>query len=801
MAAKGLTILRNGYPIIPLIYGEKRPAIDGWRTVTATAETVSQWHGGIGIRTGEILLIDVDVPNAVADRIRALCLRLLGHAPIRVGNPPKLGLMYRAATLFRTHLSTVYRDHDDQRCALEGLADGRQFVAHNRHPITGKPYFWLEGFGPEDIPADDLTVVTEAQILDLFRRFDIIAREEGWTRFAGSSATAPTGDEMPAARHREPIGLTDERIRSAVLAIPNDRQFDAREDWFKIGAAIHHETGGSEVGREIFNEWSEAHPTHDEGLFRKAWDSMGTRYDDPSYAPITFRYIQGILKDQRKAELAKRLTELHWAIDLAGNLEELEKAAMALAGLDVEPVKREAFAGHIREVAKRLGLSLSIGTIRGMLRPRDTEIEMPGWLDGWVFLKETGQFYNISTGEYVERQSFDLAFSPYVFNTPPSRFAVQVAKIPVYRMTAYLPGKDQVYTDPTGLTFVNTYREFAPTVPDAYTDQDRANIEIVKNHAVHLFGNRERDIAILHSALAYIVQTRHRINWLILIQGAEQIGKTFYAQLLRAVLGAGPHVHELTTEILTESHFTDWAEGHLVVYIEELMLHGKRYDVLNKMKPYIANESINAHGKYRKSHDVLNTTTYFAFTNYRNAVPIDDGDTRYFVLLSRWQNSETVRQFKAANPTYYPRLWNALTESPGALRRWLLEYELHPDFNPNDRAPPSHGREMVIREGKPDLQHQIEDLLEEGKPGIRDDLVITHILRAALADESGMLPTPEAIRTMLRRLQFTPVHGGRIKITDASSGIRQDFYCWSRNQETVDATTGALREKIINLLA
>jgi hypothetical protein len=805
MRDKGAAVLQNGYPLIPLVVGEKRPAIDGWRNVEATEQIIAGWTGGIGIRTGTVLFIDIDIPNPVADRLRQVCRELLGPAPIRIGRAPKLGMMYRAAAIFKTRLSTVYRDPDKNRCAIEALADGRQFVAWNIHPDTGQPYYWLEGLTPETLPLSELTVVTEAQVTKLFQAFDRIALEEGWGRLSGTATggSTPTGDELPAARRREPLGMSDTKIREALMAVPNDRRFDAREDWFKIGCAVHHETGGSEFGREIWNEWSEQHPSHDEGNFRKAWDSMGLRYGQEADEPITFRYVLGLLRDQRKADLAIKLNEIGWSINIAGNLDDLRGIASTLAGMDIDTVQREAFVSDIKETARLLGIKLPVATVRQMLKPRPDEVEMPEWLVGWAFLQETEQFYNIKTRAYIGKHAFDFTYSRYLDDVAPSRFATQIVKIPVYYMTAYLPGERAIYVDPAGLTYLNTYRELAPEIPAAYSARDLANIEIVKNHATHLFGpGRERDIAILHSVLAYIVQTRKRINWLLLIQGAEQIGKTFYAQLLRAVLGKGPHVHELTTEVLTESHFTDWAEGHLVVYIEELMLHGKRYDVLNKMKPYIANEYVNIHGKYRAPHDALNTISYLAFTNFRDAIPITDGDTRHFVLLSQWQNGDQVRQFKADNPAYYPRLWAALEESAGALRRWLLEYELHAEFNPNNRAPTSYGRDLVIAEAKPDLQHQIEDLLADGNaPGVSNDLVIVSLLRQALADESGMVPTPEAIRAILKRLQFTPVNGGMVKVSDAAAGIRGNVYCWSRNQEVLASTTGQLRQRIVKIFS
>lgn len=803
MRNQGLAVLRNGYPLIPTVPQEKRPAISGWRTINATETLVKSWGEagcGIGIRTGYVVLIDIDVLNAVADRVRALCLRVLGPAPVRIGQAPKLGLMYRSETVFGTRISTAYRDRGDNRCAIEALADKRQFVAYGIHPITGEPYYWVDDRGPDNTPVDTLTLVTEEQILQLLKLFEQIAAEEGWTRIGGGSTTPGRMDGINPDADRAPLGLSDDEIMQKVGSVPNDDRFDARDDWLKIGFAIHHETGGSEFGREVWYGWSIQHPSHNEELFRRAWDSMGTRYGRPNDTAVTFRYILGLLRDQRRAELAATLLRIDAEIGTAGSIDALTKIAFEISGLELEDIRREVLASQMQAAFKRLGTKVLIGAVRKMLKPSTRETEMPDWLKDWVFLTETDQFYNTSTTEYVGPNAFNRAFGRYVKDIPASRFATDLAKLPIHHMTAYLPGKGPVWVDPLEQSWVNTYRDTAPAIPAQYAERDLRAIEIVRNHALHLFGpGQERDIAILHSALAYIVQTQKRINWMIVLQGAEAVGKTFYAHLLREVLGGEPHVHELTTETLTESSFTSWAEGHLVAYVEELKLHGKRYDVLNKMKSYISNEYVTVHAKYRAPRNVLNTASYFAFTNHRDALPLDDGDTRYFLMLSQWQNADEVKQFKAANPRYYERLWRVLEDSPGALRRWLMEYDLHPEFSPVNRAPVSAGREIVLRESKPELQQDIEDLIQDGLyPWISNDLVVVHLLREALGD-AGMLPSADDVRRILRRMQFTPVTAGRIGF--GGKGQQKFFYCWSRNRDVVSTSASRLREMIETAIA
>jgi hypothetical protein len=362
-------------------------------------------------------------------------------------------------------------------------------------------------------------------------------------------------------------------------------------------------------------------------------------------------------------------------------------------------------------------------------------------------------------------------------------------------MTIYLPAVEQIFSDANGLKWINTYRDTSPPTPATMTVRDLQNVERVEAHFYHLFEDK-REIEILISALAYIVRTRRRINWMILLQGAEAIGKTFVVMMMSAVQGGGPHVYKLDSEVLAESHFTEWAEGHLFIFIEELKVHGHRYGVLDKLKTYITDDTVTVHPKGIKAYNVPNTSNYMGATNYRDAIPVGRGDTRYFVLMSRFQSKEAVDQFKAENPTYYDDLFAALDESPGAIRDWLMNYKLHPEFNPRGRAPASHGRTRMIEEAKSDLQFQIENLIAEGKTaGVSDDLIVVHLLQEALPDEQAILPSTEALIKTLKAMQFAPVQERRVKMNRPT---RRDFYCWSKNATILSAGKDELRKFIEN---
>jgi hypothetical protein len=77
-----------------------------------------------------------------------------------------------------------------------------------------------------------------------------------------------------------PLGLSFNDLASMMEAIPNDDPDIAPDydGWVKCGAALHHETGGSDEGFDIFDDWSSRHPTYDAKKTAKTWDSFRRPY-------------------------------------------------------------------------------------------------------------------------------------------------------------------------------------------------------------------------------------------------------------------------------------------------------------------------------------------------------------------------------------------------------------------------------------------------------------------------------------------------------------------------------------------
>lgn len=118
--------------------------------------------------------------------------------------------------------------------------------------VSGGTYRWQSGRGPFD--ADYAVIGAPAKL-------------PAWI---ATKAEKTLRDALSAAPQRVSLG----RVESALKALPNGDQFDDREEWLKIGAAVHHATGGSSEGYDLFETWSADHDSFNHDHTIEAWNSF-----------------------------------------------------------------------------------------------------------------------------------------------------------------------------------------------------------------------------------------------------------------------------------------------------------------------------------------------------------------------------------------------------------------------------------------------------------------------------------------------------------------------------------------------
>lgn len=375
----GRALLGNGYLIIPIKPGHKRPAIDNWQTTRLGAADLTRYPGhGVGVLCGQgphpIAAIDVDTMNGeLASRFVAWCQEHLGATCERVGCAPKILLAYRAEHEgWGKATGAWFEDASGARHRLEILGKGQQFVAYHIHPDTGRPYEWVDLFGGLDaVHARDLPVVTEAQIAEAMEVFEAMAVEAGLVRVSGSRnkaggmTSAPSDDPLMA--FEPPVGIDLSEARRLVAYVDNE-DYDT---WLRVGMSLHHEFDGSIEALDLWDEWSSTAANYSgrEDL-EKRWASFGRSSRNPTTARWLLKIGHRGERDAVKIEKRSALDEARNLILACGDsidlVNEVARRAGEAAGADL--ALRAELAGLIRARFKELtGTSLPVADVRAAM--------------------------------------------------------------------------------------------------------------------------------------------------------------------------------------------------------------------------------------------------------------------------------------------------------------------------------------------------------------------------------------------------------------------------------------------------
>lgn len=205
----GRQMLSNGYMIIPIKPGHKRPALDAWQTARLSVGDLGRYPGhGLGLLCGQgaqpLAGMDIDTTCApLAERFTTWCQDNLGFTCERVGFAPKVLLVYRAdQDGWGKATGAWFEDAAGGRHRLEVLGKGQQFVAYATHPDTGRPYEWVDLVGGlEALRASELPVITLDQVQEALQVFEQMAADAGLRKVAAGTTKAPAvpKERTPAA--------------------------------------------------------------------------------------------------------------------------------------------------------------------------------------------------------------------------------------------------------------------------------------------------------------------------------------------------------------------------------------------------------------------------------------------------------------------------------------------------------------------------------------------------------------------------------------------------------------------------
>ena len=270
-----LALFDMGYKPIPIRPKTKIPFMakgESWQ-VDITHEQVTAWAkngkgaGGIGLT--HLGGIDCDIKN---EKVAGLMMAFFkenfdGECLFRIGQAPKFLVPVNSKSEIPKKWKNTWYDREGVKHEIEFLAPGDQYyLGYGIHPDTLAPFTWVDGKDLLNVKAGDLLVMDSLDLAAVEDAFDRLATENGWTREAPeggmpaqgkprrqTSCVDPLENLKVPGEMADPAGLAE--LAAWVDFLPQD-YVDDYDLWVSIGAAIHHETAGSDDGWMLFNRWS-----------------------------------------------------------------------------------------------------------------------------------------------------------------------------------------------------------------------------------------------------------------------------------------------------------------------------------------------------------------------------------------------------------------------------------------------------------------------------------------------------------------------------------------------------------------
>jgi len=594
-----------------------------WDAQPAPSPTAADlWGAGVGLACDQGLrAVDIDCRDETLSA--ALAAATMGVAPggaLRIGRAPKQLLLYRATGPMRKAKLRFTRpglaEGAKPEC-VEILADGQFFVADGTHPDTLQPYRW-----PNGRPAlADLPLLGDAQAAALLEAWRAAIEGFGGHVLGGGGSGGGDGGSAEALlAPGDDEAAREAAVEAALAAAPMARD---RDDWIAVGIAVK-AAGGT---LEQWQTWSEKWGPEDPADLARRWEGFREPYR-VGWKLLEVRAREGGWQGGADLDFAAFGTP-------AGTGAGVEAGAGAEGGTIQERMFREY---RWIEAVQRFGCL----TDRAVLSALQFSARLP------------------QIGPPMSQTKRAAAV-----------FLADERRIALAGLT-YHPGGDSEVEEPGLGRCFNTWRP-SGLVPVA------GDVGWWLRHVEALFPVREERETLLDWMAAVAQRQAEKPNFAPVVGGAPGIGKDLMLQPLVRLLGQhNVAVIGMADLVAPQNDFC--ASARLVIVNEAHSF--ERVSMAEKLKPHISAppDVIWINTKNVPQYALRNRHAMVFFTNRRDAVAIEAGDRRYFVL---W--SELKRGWQPEG--YFIGMWSRLN-SGGAehVAAWLLARDVS-RFNMKGEAP------------------------------------------------------------------------------------------------------------------
>lgn len=560
-----------------------------------------------------------------------------------------------------------------------------------------------------------------------------------------------------------------------------DEDFDTESmpmsDWPSYKAMVQFMLDRPEVRQHLAEVEDEVEVERNQGML----DILDELDDEPEDEPESPAGDDDDLigaAPRKGPDVERVLAKVKRSIHKADSLNDLERRLEKIRALPVDGFRdlhRDLVAPDLqKKFAELTGEKITKTAARKMLAPTVVNLrqqvegkELPAWLKPWVYLSQDNKFLHLATKELLPKEGFNARFCVQAgelfgvsnLGTPKIQaadIAWSVYDIPKPLSTRYQPGSPDLFEEDACL-WANTYRT-ALVESGGYKGNE--GVKLLKRLLEDLFPEKEHRAMAMDFVVHCVRNPEKKLNYALLIKGAENEGKSLLSDLVAKLLGER-NCSIIGTEQLREK-FNGWVHEKLFCVVEEVYIPGRENDeVLNKLKPVITNSSV---GVRRMQKDITNERNFcnlYLTTNYEDALRMEIDNTRYLVLFTRFRKNEEViawhKKLFDEEGVIYPRLlWEHIRHRPAQFLEAFARYKFSDFYDPDGRAPMTVFKKRMAEDGKSDERTLLEDILAGGNtPGVTQDVLVWSAFKSMMDErDMGAFLKNSAVGKFLRPLGF-----------------------------------------------
>ena len=618
-------------------------------------------------------------------------------------------------------------------------------------------------------------------VIDTLHEIDLLPELPGDVVGLISAQVESVDDDLMSAIAAQPLDIADDEM-GMYLAKLDETHAGDHDTWLRVMMGIYHQTGGSKAGYALFDTFSLLSPSnYNESKNSKRWNSLS---NSARSNPVTFASIINLVGG-REAITESRGVSISAQLEEAENRDDVYAVMDKMANNKLDEINEAILLkGISKKLEEIFGEKLTVAQVKKIVKSR-REKTSGDFVDDYIFLTSIGEYMERATKVTMGPRSFDVKHnrdSPTDQDGNPQQATGYVNNIiECVHGGMYAPTFNGVFNY-NGIDYFNTYK---PTKLEPVANGKSGTVDKVIGHIEHLIDD-EKERLILTSYLAHCVQfPGKKIHWALMLQGVEGDGKSFFAEMMKYMLGE-TNCQSIGAEVL-EEQYTPWSEGNCLVVIEEVKMDNyRKYEVLNRLKPYITNPTISVRKMYTDVYEAVNTTNYLALTNFKDALPIGDNDRRYGIIFSRWQSKDKLEAWMSANTNYYSDLYESMRANQGELLHWLLNFNIPDWFMKLNRAPDTRAKQMMVDMAKSSDYLAVEDAINKFNcEDISDHVVnVTKLSRMATCtfeDDAAFFPKTSKIKNIMADMGYQPI--GRYKDADRKNQV---IYCKDDSRKAAD---------------